>query len=150
MQSLYMIFPITVFVNWSSGFWSNFQIDVICLILVLWLNWSRRIVCSGHSHPFRQLKPCNLRCPSSSGAPSVSSNFRIFCFGNKILIRSTLISSFQVFMFLSRDMFSVDVVWSLCHRSALSDSFIRVLVAHLSRLLHHVWASVGKWAAYHR
>ncbi|GMN37169.1 hypothetical protein TIFTF001_006597 [Ficus carica] len=64
---------------------------------------SRRIVCSGHSHPFRQLKPCNLRCPSSSGALSVSSNFRIFCFGNKILTRRVLFqtASFVSFLLIS-------------------------------------------------
>lgn len=56
---------------------------------------------------------------------------------------------FQVLVFSSWDMLSVDVLWCLCHWSALSNCLFHILLANFSWLLHHVWASFSIWAAYY-
>lgn len=55
----------------------------------------------------------------------------------------------QVFLLLSSEMFSVDVIWGLCNWSALSDSLFCFLYTNLSWLLHHVWAHFHIWPSYH-
>ena len=53
----------------------------------------------------------------------------------------------QVFMLLSSAMFVVDVIWGVCNWSALSDSFICLLFAHLSWILHHLRAPFSNRAS---
>lgn len=55
----------------------------------------------------------------------------------------------QVFLLQSSSMLSMDVIRGLRNCRALSDSLFRVLFAHFSWLLHHVWASFCYWAPYY-
>lgn len=53
----------------------------------------------------------------------------------------------QVFVLLSSEVFFMDVFWSICNWSTLSDSFFYILLAYFSRILYHLWAPIRKWAS---
>lgn len=68
------------------------------------------------------------------------------CFGTKTTILSLNV---QVFMLLFRGMLSLDIIWSLCHWSALWDCVFCILPPHFSWLLHHMWASLSNRASHY-
>lgn len=52
----------------------------------------------------------------------------------------------QVFMLLPWNMLAVVIIWGVYNWRAFPNSFFSVFFAHLSWLLHHVWASFSNWA----
>lgn len=64
-----------------------------------------------------------------------ASSHEVLTFGNLV----------QVFLHEPSDMLIVDVFWGICNWSTLSNSLFRVIYAHLSWLLHHLWTPFNTW-----